>query len=194
MNYVDAVKDRAKIEQMKTQLLKGGLRNYLMFVIGIHTGRRIGDILSLKVKDVMRSDYLYAKEQKTGKKIPILITAELRKELERYCDGMNANDYLFASREGANKPISTGQAWNIMSNAGKACGLNAIGTHTLRKTFGYWYYKDSRDLATLMLVYGHHDPKDTLRYIGIDQEQIDDAIQRVAIIFSNHMPQLSNNG
>lgn len=53
---------------------------------------------------------------------------------------MNDDDYLFQSRKGVNSPISRIQAYRILNNAAHKIGLDEIGTHTLRKTFGYWHY------------------------------------------------------
>ena len=48
----------------------------------------------------------------------------------------------------------------------------AIGMHTLRKTFGYWAYKQGIDIILLMKIFNHSSPSITLRYIGITQEDI----------------------
>ena len=45
MEIVQPIRDKEKIEDMKRELLKSGYKNYLMFIIGINTGLRIGDIL-----------------------------------------------------------------------------------------------------------------------------------------------------
>lgn len=48
-----------------------------------------------------------------------------------------------------------------------------IGTHTLRKTFGYHFYKEKKDIALLQSILNHSSPSVTLRYIGINQDIID---------------------
>ncbi|BDP82253.1 hypothetical protein EfmAA290_29290 (plasmid) [Enterococcus faecium] len=48
-------------------------------------------------------------------------------------------------------------------------GRDDIGTHTLRKTFGYHYYKKTRDIATLMFIFNHSSQAITKRYIGITE-------------------------
>ena len=72
-----------------------------------------------------------------------------------------------------NKPITTTQAYRIIVNAGEKVGLTNIGTHTMRKTFGYHHYKKFKDVALLQNILNHSSPSITLNYIGIKQEEID---------------------
>lgn len=48
-------------------------------------------------------------------------------------------------------------------------------TYIMRKTFGYHHYKKFRDLALLQKIFNHSNPQVTLRYIGIEQDQIEDS-------------------
>ena len=47
-----------------------------------------------------------------------------------------------------------------------------IGTHTLRKTFGYHFYKQYKDVVMLQKIFNHSNPAITLRYIGIEQDEV----------------------
>jgi len=58
MKLVQPIRDREKLEEMKMELLKTGYKNYLLFVVGINTGLRIGDILELKVKDLRNQTHI----------------------------------------------------------------------------------------------------------------------------------------
>ncbi|BDC55819.1 hypothetical protein TM2_24880 [Bacillus altitudinis] len=60
-----------------------------------------------------------------------------------------------------------------MREATEYVGLDSIGTHTLRKIFGYWHYKKFKDVALLQEIFNHSSPDVTLRYIGITQETMD---------------------
>ena len=68
-------------------------------------------------------------------------------------------------------------AYRILNQAARQVGLSDIGTHTLRKTFGYHFYQRTKDVALLQKVFNHSSPSITLRYIGIDQDVIDKAIE-----------------
>ena len=52
MKIVQPIRDREIIAKIKTELLKNGYRDYLLFSLGINTGLRISDILKLKVINV----------------------------------------------------------------------------------------------------------------------------------------------
>ena len=48
-----------------------------------------------------------------------------------------------------------------------------IGTHIMRKSFGYHHYQQYKDVALLQTIYNHSSPSITLKYIGINQDNID---------------------
>lgn len=73
-------------------------------------------------------------------------------------------------------PIGRVQAYRILNSAAKAVGLSEIGTHTLRKTFGYHFYQQYKDVALLQELFNHSAPSVTLRYIGINQDALDKAM------------------
>ena len=65
---------------------------------------------------------------------------------------------------------------NILKKASRKAGIKEnIGCHSMRKTFGYWYYQRTRDIRTLMLIFNHGEERVTLKYIGVTQEQIDNS-------------------
>ena len=58
-----------------------------------------------------------------------------------------------------------------LKDAAKACGIKQnIGTHTLRKTFGYFHYQSNHDIVFLQRLFGHSSALITMRYIGIADE------------------------
>ncbi len=177
MELVQPIREKENIEKMKTELLKTGYKNYLMFVVGINTGLRISDILRLKVIDLRDKTHINIIEQKTDKPKRFLINSMLKKEIDRYIENMEDDEYMFQSRKGDNKPISRVQAYRILNGAAGKIGLEEIGTHTLRKTFGYWHYKQNKDVALLQDIFNHSAPSVTLRYIGINDDVKDKSIE-----------------
>ncbi|HDI3121676.1 site-specific integrase [Clostridium botulinum] len=177
MDFVQPIRNKKTIEQFKNELLKNGYRDYMMFVIGINTGLRISDILNLKVSDVKEKTHISIVEKKTKKNKRFMINTMLKAEIDRYIDNMNDDDYLFSSRKGKNKPITRVQAYRILNNVADKLGIEEIGTHTLRKTFGYWHYQKNKDVALLQNLFNHSAPSITLRYIGINQDIMDKSIK-----------------
>lgn len=172
MNEVQPIKDKRDIERMK-KALHG--RDLLLFIVGINTSLRISDILELKRED-FEGDSLILREKKTSKRKVIRINDALRKAINELAP---SSGYLFPSRKG-DKPITRTQAWRILNAAAERAGLNiAFGTHSLRKTFAYHAYSQGVELPTLMRVLNHASQRETLRYIGIEQETIDDVYVNV---------------
>lgn len=175
-NAVDPIRDKADIQHMKEVLLHQSYRNYFLFVFGINSGLRISDMIELKVLDVRDFDYLKVRERKTNNTRSVKMTRALKKEIDKYISSREDYDYLFPSRKGK-RPISRVQAWKIIHDAAKQVGIkDAIGTHTLRKTFGYHFYQRNKDVAKLQQIFGHSSPSITLRYIGITDDMIDQAL------------------
>lgn len=81
---------------------------------------------------------------------------------------------LFPS-ERTSEHISRYQVDRILKSAGAKCGLEKIGTHTMRKTFGYWFYQRTKDIATLQKMLNHANQRETMIYIGLEQEEINNA-------------------
>jgi integrase len=180
-NTVEPIRDIEKIQEIKEYLLRRSYRNYLLFIFGINSGLRISDILPLRVMDVKYAKHLIIKEKKTKNIRKTIITENLRMEIERYTRKMANSEYLFPSQKG-NKPISRVQAWQIIHNAAKECGVEEpIGTHTLRKTFGYHFYQKTKDVAMLQYIFGHSSPEITLRYIGINDEMVSKALEEFSL-------------
>lgn len=181
MKIVQPIRDREIITNIKNDLMKTGYRNYLMFVIGINTGLRVSDILALRVSDVKDKTHITITEQKTDKTKRFFINDQLRQDINVYIKDMEPNEYLFKSRqrdkEGNYKHMSRVRAYQILNDVAGPYGLDEIGTHTMRKTFGYWHYKQHKDIALLQNLFNHSAPSITMRYIGIDQDIMDKSVE-----------------
>ncbi|MDM0459712.1 site-specific integrase [Clostridium sp.] len=172
MNYVEPIRDSNKVHEIANYLRKYSERNYIMFILGINSGLRISDILSLRIRDVKGKDYISIREKKTGKQKIFPMTPILKRELKKYCIDKDLDEFIIKSRKGYNEAISRERAYVILREAGEDVGLYNLGTHTLRKTFGYHYYMQYNDIAELQKIFNHSDPSVTLRYIGVEQSKI----------------------
>lgn len=181
MEFVQPIRDKGKIKRVKDLLKSKSLRDYALFTLGINSGLRISDLLNLKMSDVLTDkgklkDRITIREKKTGKVKDFPIGPSAGKALREYLDRETVamNGYLFTSRKGNNKPISRVQAYRILNKACETAGLDVqIGTHTLRKTFGYHAYQEGKDITLIQKLFNHASPSVTLRYIGITQDDLD---------------------
>lgn len=166
---VQPLKTKQAINDMKWSLKKWcSERDYIMFIIGINSGLRIGDLLKLKTEDLKGKKSLKIQESKTKKPRTIYFDS-FYDELQEYI-ASNDSEWLFPSRKG-DKPISTTQAYRTLVKAGEMVDLTSIGTHTMRKTFGYFHYKTHDNLAQLQSILNHSSSQITLRYIGLTEEE-----------------------
>ena len=177
---VEPIRDKVKIKQMY-QYLNGRDHKYgLIFKFGLNTGLRISDILPLKVKDIFLRkgvfyEYLVLKEKKTKKEKKIKLNTALRNKLLSYVleNGLESEDYLFPSKKG--NYIGRIQAYRVLKDAADLIGIENFGTHSLRKTWGYWTYKMSKyNIGLIMDTFNHSSQSITLRYIGVNQDQKDE--------------------
>ena len=184
---VEPIRDKAKIKQMY-QLLKGRDEKYaLLFKFELNTGLRISDIITLKVKDIMSptmqfQDYLILKEKKTGKEKKIKINDALKKLIVEYIKstGLSYESYLFPSKKGGS--IGRIQAYRVLKECADLLGIQNFGTHSLRKTWGYWTYKISLyNIGLIMDTFNHSSQSITLRYIGVNQDQKDELYSMVQL-------------
>lgn len=176
---VQPIRSKKQIEDMKWALRRFcSERDYIIFLIGINTGLRVSDLLKLKVKQIQnlskrKSKIFIVREGKTKKERVINLNSIYDEVLE-YSKSVDS-EWLFPSRKG-DQPISAVQAWRVLNKAGNFAEVDSIGTHTMRKTFGYWFYKQTHDVAMLQEILNHSSPSITLRYIGINDEEINNTL------------------
>ena len=181
---VESIKNIRDISKIKQFLLgKDNKRGYILFALGINVGLRIGDLLSLKISDVIDEagnvrKGVMIKEQKTKKLREFELNKSAREAIRLYLSchkEPNREAYLFSSRKGRDA-ITTRSAHKIIKTTLRKLGIKGnYGTHSLRKTFGYHRYSNGVTVETLQKVFNHSSSTVTLRYIGIDKEVICDA-------------------
>ena len=127
MNTVEPIRDIGTVNDIADYLREHSERNYIMFMIGIYSGLRISDILTLRVRDVRNRDRIMIREKKTGKERRFPINKALKKDLDKYIEPMHDYEFLIKSRKDRNKPITRQQAWTILQEAGERFGVQKIG-------------------------------------------------------------------
>lgn len=167
MEHVEPIREINKINAIKRLLKEQSQRDYLLFVIGINTGLKISTILSLKIKD-FRNDDGSLKNFLETEKYEIYINSKVKTALKTYLQPTSDQDeYIFKSAK-TNHPITRQQAYRIINQAAKSVGVeDKIGTHSLRKTFGYHAYKKGVAISLLQSLFHHSTPSETRRYLGV---------------------------
>jgi len=179
MNVVQPIKGTKDINAMKTYLKSKSLRDWALFVLGINSALRISDLLNLKISDVTDEngkikDRVILKEQKTSKSKNFPLNDNVKSALKEYLSIVKPSQTaLFASRKG-DKAITRQRAHTILSNAADEVGIkDAISCHSLRKAFGAALYDAGVDITRIQALLNHSSPKETIRYIGLNQLQND---------------------
>lgn len=176
VNIVYPIKDKEKIAQMK-KVLSSNKRNLLLFNLGINSGLRVSDILALDIKDVKDKTFIELRERKTNKYKQFPINEKIQSDIKEFIQNRNIDEPLFLSQK--DNRLSRVQAYKILRKAAKEVGIEVhIGTHSLRKTFGYHHYKQFDDIVLLQKIFNHSSPAVTLRYIGLEQETINESYKK----------------
>ena len=193
MNFVEPIRDRKKIAQIKN-LLRGQkrFRDLLLFVVGINTALRISDLLQLQISHFLDEQgkirqRFWIKERKRGKRQEVVINTSIREALDEYLAaypgiGKDRNSFVFFSSRANNysHSIKRGQAWKFVTSICRDVGLSGnFGTHSLRKTWGYHARMSGVDLALIMHKLNHESIAYTKRYLGITDDELQAVAQRL---------------
>lgn len=173
-------------------------RNKLLFLIGINVGIRASDLRSLKwsfffekQKDgTLKFKELYVLQPKKQKKkfVKLFFNQTVRLAINNYVAEYpieNLDNYLFPSRKG-DEPILEDSMYRIIKSIASEAGIEQnIGSHSMRKTFGYHCFHEAKDknkaLVMLQQIFGHSDTTTTMRYIGLMDSEISDMYNSIEL-------------
>jgi integrase len=167
------------------------LRDRALFLLGIYTGFRITELLSLRCQDVSQHQQVlprvtvprrHMKGKGTSRSVPLHPLAQLA--LAAWIDQMPRHfavmpeSFVFRSREGGNKPISRMHAHRLLRDAFDSCEMTGtLGTHSMRKTFAKRVHQRlGNDLAKTKEALGQKTIAATMHYMSFLQDEIDQAI------------------
>ncbi|APT60314.1 integrase (plasmid) [Roseomonas gilardii] len=157
------------------------LRDLAMFNLAIDSKLRGCDLVALRVDDVLLSGRIRPRaiviQKKTGRPVQFEITEQTRETVMQWItrSGRRPGDYLFPSRIGKNKPLTTRHYARLMDSWATSIGLDPAlyGTHSLRRTKVALIYRRTGNLRAVQLLLGHTKLESTVRYLGIE---VDDAL------------------
>ena len=177
------IKDIKRVVDIQDYLKYKSERNYVLFVLGITTGYRAGDLVELKVRDVKeairrgRFEILEGKKknsnnirEKNRRARPAEILPEVETILKKYIRDKKDYEYMFPSRKG-NKNIKVSRVTEILKEAAEYFGMEDITAHSMRKTYAYTVYiENDCDIIAVKEMLCHSSIEETKVYLGLDNE------------------------
>lgn len=172
-------------------------RNRGLFILGVSTGGRISELLSLQIGDVYQNgrpvtDLLYNKSIVKGgevsRAVPVnrdgrrAIDALISWHIDYY--GMTENIRpLFPSRNGqGEKRMSRRTAHDVLKKAFIEAGLNGhLATHSLRKSFAQRLYDRTGDIFAVQEMLGHKSVSTTQKYLGVNYANVKEALEEMSL-------------
>lgn len=186
MAEVQAVKSKDTISLISHLLeIRFGMQISLVWQLGINLGLRISDLLSIRFSDI-KDNRLILIESKTNKRASIFLNDKALSLITQLREQHSEHEYIFQSyrsRTVKNKPprpLSRRAVGDAFQQVGQEVKI-ALGTHSMRKTRGYHLYKETKDIGRVMKMLRHSSVEQTLRYIGITQEEIDTDFKRLVL-------------
>jgi integrase len=153
----------------------------LLVSIGVFTGLRISDLLTLKYSDILEDDVFLITEKKTKKERSIKVNSTLKEIVQRIyykSEISNLNEFIFLNKFGTkciDKSYVNVKLKELLVKYRIRVKGN-VSTHTFRKTLGRRVVEvnnySSESLVLLMELFGHSNMGITKRYLGITKDEI----------------------
>ena len=177
-------------------------RNRGLFMLGVSTGGRISELLSLRIGDVYQNgkpvtDLLYDKSIVKGGEVSraVPVNTDGTLAIQQLIDWHRARYKtlakrrpLFPSRNGqGKKPLSRRKAHDVLKSAFMEAGLNGhLATHSLRKSFAQRLYEQTGDIFAVQEMLGHKSVAMTQKYLGVNYKTVRDAIEQMSLTGELH--------
>ncbi|WP_122639850.1 tyrosine-type recombinase/integrase [Romboutsia sp. Marseille-P6047] len=178
------IKDIKRVFDIQDYLRYKSERNYILFILGITTGYRAGDLVELKVRDVKEAlrrgkfEIMEGKKknsknirERNRKPRSAEILPEVEKELKRYIKNKKDYEYMFPSRKGKSH-IKVDRVTAVLKEAAEYFDMDDITAHSMRKTYAYTVYMENGcDIIAVKEMLGHSSIEETKLYLGLDNDK-----------------------
>ena len=172
-------------------------RNRGLFMLGVSTGGRISELLSLTVGDVWQNqkpvtDLLFDRSIVKGGEISraVPVNSDGRRAIEDLV-AWHREQYktiapsrpLFPSRnKNGSVAMNRQTAHEMLKKAFLGAGLNGkLATHSLRKSFAQRVYEESGDIYLVQELLGHRNVSTTQKYIGVNYATARETVEAIAL-------------
>jgi integrase/recombinase XerD len=166
-----------------------GLRNKAIISLMLNIGLRVSEVVEMKPGDInLTKKKLRVVHGKGGVDRDLTIpenTAYILKEWKNrkpkntpyfFCNIKERTDGIFASKRG--EKLSVRYIQEMVGNYSKKAGINkSVTPHTLRHTFGTFFYRQTKDIETLRKILGHADISTTQIYVTLANIDIENGMK-----------------
>ena len=172
-------------------------RNRGLFMLGVSTGGRISELLSLRIEDVYQnkkpvSDLLYSKSIVKGGEVSrsVPVNADGSRAIrevvdwhqEKYATLAPSRSLFLSRNKNGTVAMNRQSAHEMLKKAFMDAGLNGkLATHSLRKSFAQRVYEQSGDIYLVQELLGHRNVATTQKYIGVNYASAREAVDGMAL-------------
>ena len=166
--------------QAVTAILKAGRngpRNVALFIVGIGSGLRVGELASLSLTDVaphgevLASIRLDKSRCKSGKSREVFLTTAAQQALRDYLPTLRWKDTaLFRSQKRGH--MTTQAIQGLLFKAFKEAKITGASSHSLRRTHANILRRAGVDLAVIQKQLGHSSLQITQEYFTVTREDM----------------------
>jgi integrase len=171
---VDPIRSKKHIHNIK-KILADKPRDLCLFTLGINTAFRANELLAIKVEQVRYlevGDILTIKQRKTQKYRSVALNENVVESVKAYLRQKTLADdaNLFTGLRGC---LTVPTVNRLVKTWCASVGLKGnYGSHSMRKTWGYWQRQNGADILNLVEAFGHATQRQTMAYLGLQPEDV----------------------
>jgi integrase len=171
---VEPIRSKKHIANIK-KILADKPRDLCLFTLGINTAFRANELLSIKVGEVRYlgvGDTLTLKQRKTQKYRSVVLNDNVVESIKNHLRVASLSDEaaLFTGLRGC---LTVPTVNRLVKTWCASVGLKGnYGSHSMRKTWGYWQRQNGADILNLVEAFGHATQRQTMAYLGLQPEDV----------------------
>ena len=171
---VEPIRSKKHIHNIK-KILADKPRDLCLFTLGINTAFRANELLAIKVEQVRYlevGDILTIKQRKTQKYRAVALNENVVASIQTYLQQRPLADdaHLFTGLRGC---LTVPTVNRLVKTWCASVGLKGnYGSHSMRKTWGYWQRQNGADILNLVEAFGHATQRQTMAYLGLQPEDV----------------------
>ncbi len=172
-----------------TATRKHSKRNRCLLMTTFLSGMRVGEVASLRYRDVINTDgtikneiRLKAEQTKGKEGRVVFVNEKLRKEIEQYVhifSGIDMNKKLFYSQKSTSDGFTANTLTQFFHYLYKRAGIDGASSHSGRRTFITNLANKGVGVRVLMSLSGHKNISTTQAYIDVNDDMKRRAVELI---------------